>query len=119
MVLNEPLEPRRLLTTLPSGFAETQVVTDLHSPVSMDVAPDGRVFLTEQAGKLHRRLRSYRRLQLRVRDRVGTSYGEHEDVVQAILDGDGERTAELLRKHILVQGQRFADLIASLPKLEH
>ncbi|MFC3108572.1 GntR family transcriptional regulator [Undibacterium arcticum] len=76
-------------------------------------------FLAEQASKLHRRLRLYRRLQLRVRDRVGTSYGEHEDVVQAILDGDGERTAELLRHHILIQGQRFADLIASLPKLEN
>ena len=48
----EPLEPRQLLTTLPSGFAETQVVTDLHSPVSMSVALDGRVFFTEQAGKL-------------------------------------------------------------------
>src|SRR4051812_34026290 len=46
----ESLEPRQLLTTLPSGFAETQVVTDLHSPVSMSIAPDGRIFLTEQAG---------------------------------------------------------------------
>src|SRR5215208_2532961 len=48
----ETLEPRQLLTTLPSGFAETQVVTDLHSPVSMSIAPDGRVFYTEQGGKL-------------------------------------------------------------------
>src|SRR6476646_1381152 len=48
----EPFEPRRLLTTLPAGFVENQVVTDLHSPVSMAVAPDGRVFLTEQGGSL-------------------------------------------------------------------
>jgi glucose/arabinose dehydrogenase len=48
----EALERRQLLTTLPTGFAETQVVTDLHSPVSMAIAPDGRIFLTEQAGKL-------------------------------------------------------------------
>ena len=48
----ELLEGRRLLTTLPTGFAETQVVTDLQSPVSMSIAPDGRVFLTEQAGRL-------------------------------------------------------------------
>jgi glucose/arabinose dehydrogenase len=48
----EPLEPRRLLTTLPAGFVEGQVVTDLHSPVSMSVAPDGRVFPTEQGGSL-------------------------------------------------------------------
>lgn len=73
-------------------------------------------FLADQARALHRRLRPYRRLQLRVRDRIATSYEEHEAVVNAIIAGDGERTAELLRGHIMIQGQRFADLIASLPK---
>lgn len=74
-------------------------------------------FLAEQARTLHRRLRPYRRLQLRVRDRIASSYIEHEQVVQAIISGDGERTAGLLRDHIMIQGQRFADLIASLPQL--
>lgn len=74
-------------------------------------------FLAEQAKSLHRRLRPYRRLQLRVRDRLGTSYSEHDSIVQAILAGDGERTATLLRDHIMIQGERFADLIASLSKL--
>lgn len=74
-------------------------------------------FLAEQARSLHRRLRPYRRLQLRVRDRIASSYVEHEQVVQAIISGDGERTAGLLRDHIMIQGQRFADLIASLPQL--
>ncbi|MET3134588.1 DNA-binding GntR family transcriptional regulator [Oxalobacteraceae bacterium GrIS 1.11] len=72
-------------------------------------------FLIEQTRRLHRRLRPYRRLQLRVRDRVGASYAEHEAVVRAILAGDGEATAELLRGHIMIQGERFADLMASLP----
>lgn len=74
-------------------------------------------FLAEQARNLHRRLRPYRRLQLRVRDRVATSYSEHEAIVNAIIAGDGERTADLLRNHIMIQGQRFADLIASLSQL--
>jgi len=74
-------------------------------------------FLAEQAATLHRRLRPYRRLQLRVRDRVGTSFSEHDAIVQAIIAGDGERTAALLRDHIMIQGARFADLVASLPKL--
>lgn len=74
-------------------------------------------FLAEQARTLHKRLRPYRRLQLRVRDRVAASYTEHDSIVQAIIAGDGERTAELLRKHIMIQGERFADLIASLPQL--
>jgi DNA-binding GntR family transcriptional regulator len=74
-------------------------------------------FLAEQARALHRRLRPYRRLQLRVRDRLASSYAEHEAVVQAILAGDGERTAALLRSHIMIQGQRFADLMAALDQL--
>lgn len=74
-------------------------------------------FLIEQTRSLYRRLRPYRRLQLRVRDRVNTSYSEHDGVVQAILQGDGERTATLMREHVMIQGQRFADLMVSLPQL--
>lgn len=76
-------------------------------------------FLAEQARTLHRRLRPYRRLQLRVRERLKNSYEEHEEVVNAIIAGDSERTVELLRQHIVVQGQRFADLIASLHLLKN
>lgn len=75
-------------------------------------------FLEQQASALHRRLRPYRRLQLRVRDRMPTSLREHEGVVQAILAGDAELTAQRLRDHVVVQGQRFADLVASLAGLQ-
>ncbi|MEO6918507.1 MAG: GntR family transcriptional regulator [Collimonas sp.] len=74
-------------------------------------------FLVTQARSLQRRLRPYRRLQLRVRDRLNVSYQEHDGVVQAIIAGDSEQTADLLRQHVTVQGQRFADLIASLQQL--
>jgi DNA-binding GntR family transcriptional regulator len=74
-------------------------------------------FLAEQAALLRRRLRPYRRLQLRVRDRMRTSFSEHAGIVAAILDGDGERAADLLRQHVTVQGERFADLIASLSQM--
>lgn len=74
-------------------------------------------FLAAQARSLHRRLRPYRRLQLRVRDRVRASYDEHEEIVRAIIAGDSDLTADLVRQHITIQGQRFADLIASLPLL--
>jgi DNA-binding GntR family transcriptional regulator len=75
-------------------------------------------FLIEQTRNLYRRLRPYRRLQLRVRDRLSNSYREHEGVVEAIIAGDGERAAELLREHVMIQGQRFSDLMASLPQLQ-
>jgi DNA-binding GntR family transcriptional regulator len=74
-------------------------------------------FLVEQTRALHRRLRPYRRLQLRVRNRMRSSFEEHDAVVQAILSGDGERAAEVIRGHIVVQGDRFTDLIASLDSL--
>ncbi|MES2741211.1 MAG: GntR family transcriptional regulator [Pseudomonadota bacterium] len=72
-------------------------------------------FLCQQTSVMHRRLRPYRRLQLRVRDRIQRSYLEHEEVVQAILRGDEQAAAECMRGHIIVQGERFSDLIASLP----
>jgi DNA-binding GntR family transcriptional regulator len=74
-------------------------------------------FLIEQARSLYRRLRPYRRLQLRVRDRVSNSFAEHDQMVRAIIDGDGELAARLTREHVMIQGQRFADLMASLPQL--
>ena len=74
-------------------------------------------FLGEQARSLYRRLRPYRRLQLRVRNRVSNSYAEHEALVQAIVAGDGDLAERLAREHVMIQGQRFSDLMASLPQL--
>jgi len=74
-------------------------------------------FLAEQALALHRRLRPYRRLQLRVRNRMSVSFGEHAGIVDAIVTGDSELAADRLRSHVVVQGERFADLVASLEQL--
>ncbi|MGI9176548.1 MAG: GntR family transcriptional regulator, partial [Pirellulales bacterium] len=71
-------------------------------------------FLAEQAIGLQRRLRPYRRLQLRIRNRVKTSFSEHQGIVDAIAAGDGERAAQLLRDHVIVQGERYGDLVASI-----
>ena len=74
-------------------------------------------YLEEQSRQLHRKTRVYRRLQLRVRDRISNSFAEHDGVVNAILAGDSELTAERLRKHVAIQGERFGDLISSLSAL--
>jgi DNA-binding GntR family transcriptional regulator len=74
-------------------------------------------FLQEQAQQLHRRLRPYRRLQLRVRNRLNTSFSEHDVVVQALLAGDPDAASRALRDHVVVQGERFGDLLASLAQL--
>ncbi|MCB1954113.1 MAG: GntR family transcriptional regulator [Rhodocyclaceae bacterium] len=75
-------------------------------------------FLAEQADLLHRRLRPYRRLQLRVRNRMKTSYSEHQHIVDLILAGESDQAATTLRSHVVVQGERFADLISSLAELQ-
>lgn len=71
-------------------------------------------FLEDQVRHLQRRLRPYRRLQLRVRQRVGHSFEEHRAIVNAIIAGDEALAAEHLRNHIQIQGERFSDLMASL-----
>jgi DNA-binding GntR family transcriptional regulator len=75
-------------------------------------------FLSEQAAQLHRRLRPYRRLQLRVRDRMKVSHKEHSAIVNAINQGDAELAAAALREHLLIQGERFSDLLSSLAQLQ-
>ena len=71
-------------------------------------------FLAEQALALSRRLRPYRRLQLRVRSRVLSSFSEHGEVVDAICAGSEDQAALAIRSHVTVQGERFADLMSSM-----
>lgn len=77
----------------------------------------GNGFLASEAASLQKRLRPYRRLQLRVRNRVQTSFSEHEAIISHLEAGDGEAAARAMRDHIRVQGERFSDLVASLAQL--
>ena len=75
-------------------------------------------FLAEQTLQLQRRLRPFRRLQLRIRNRVSNSFTEHQAIVDAITAGDESRTERLLREHVIVQGERYGDLIASIGQIK-
>lgn len=77
----------------------------------------GNRFLAEQAMVLHRRLAPFRRLQLRVRNRMRASQTEHEAIVAAIRTGDIDGAAHRLRAHIAIQGTRFGDFVASIEHL--
>ncbi|MBE7636135.1 FCD domain-containing protein [Sneathiella sp. P13V-1] len=74
----------------------------------------GNRFLEEETRKLHRRLKPYRRKQLLLRGRMKQSMAEHEAVLKALEDGDGDKVAETLRPHVAVQGERFKDLMSSM-----
>ncbi|MGD9632834.1 MAG: GntR family transcriptional regulator [Pirellulales bacterium] len=71
-------------------------------------------FLAEQARALRRRLQGYRRLQLRFPKRIRDSYDEHQAIVDAIISADEVKAEEQIRDHILIQGERFTDLVAIL-----
>lgn len=71
-------------------------------------------FLEGEALKLQNRLRSYRRVQLRIRGRMAQSMTEHEAIVDALRCGDADRVAETLRSHVVIQGEKFHQLMAGL-----
>lgn len=77
-------------------------------------AQSGNRFLEQEASRLHRRLKPYRRMQLHLRGRLVQSMDEHEAIVAAISGGDALRAADLLRRHVAVQGEKFHHLLSQL-----
>jgi len=71
-------------------------------------------FLESEARRLHARLKPYRRTQLRMRDRMTSSQAEHEAIVDAIRSGNAEVAERQLVEHVIVQGDRFTDFVASM-----
>lgn len=74
----------------------------------------GNSFLEQETGELHRRLKPFRRLQLRLRGRLPQSMSEHQEIVAALRAGDQTRAAEALRGHVAVQGEKFHYLMSHL-----
>ena len=73
----------------------------------------GNRFLAREAARLHKRLKPYRRLQLRTSGRMPQSMREHRAVYAALQRGDPKATALALRLHVAIQGERFNDLMVS------
>jgi glucose/arabinose dehydrogenase len=47
-----PIETAQGAASLPTGFTDSQVVSGLTNPTDMEFAPDGRLFVAEQAGRV-------------------------------------------------------------------
>ncbi len=73
-------------------------------------------FLEDQARALHRRLKPYRRIQLRSLNRIEHSFEEHERIVQALLSGNGKEAEQALWDHVTIQADRFHDFLAGLER---
>lgn len=76
----------------------------------------GNSFLAGEARRLQKRLRPFRRMQLRARGRMRQSMEEHSTILKALKDGDGTLAADTLRSHVTVQGEKFHDLLSSYEK---
>jgi len=73
----------------------------------------GNSFLQNEAARLHKRLKPFRRMQLRVRGRINQSMEEHRQIVAALEDGEDKIAEAVLQKHVSIQGEKFNDLMSS------
>ena len=74
----------------------------------------GNVFLAEETRSLRRRLQSFRRMQLRVRGRMLKSLDEHSEIIEAIRSGDAGQADLVSRQQVMIQGERFNDLLTHM-----
>ncbi|MGP9677766.1 GntR family transcriptional regulator [Halomonas sp. AOP27-A1-41] len=81
-------------------------------------AASHNTFLASEARQLKQRLKPYRRLQLQVRQRMHNSLSEHQAIVDAITQGDAALAEQALCDHVLIQGERFSDFVASVRRME-
>ncbi|MEO0664888.1 MAG: GntR family transcriptional regulator [Pseudomonadota bacterium] len=72
----------------------------------------GNRFVEEDCRRLQRRLRPFRRLQLRLRGRLPQSLDEHSACISAIEAGNGALAADIMRRHVAIQGEKFHLLMA-------
>lgn len=70
-------------------------------------------YLAAETRRMRNRLAYYRRNQLHLGPRVANSYGEHWDIVQAIIKGHAEAAETIMRRHVNVQGDGVADMLAT------
>jgi DNA-binding GntR family transcriptional regulator len=74
----------------------------------------GNAFLESETLALSRRLKPFRRQQLRFRGRLAQSLAEHEAILTALEQGNAEAVADALRGHVAIQGEKFHGFMASL-----
>lgn len=74
----------------------------------------GNAFLEAEATRLQSIVQPYRRRQLHLRGRMARSLQEHRRIVETIEAGDPERAGAEMKAHVIIQGDRFHELVASL-----
>ena len=117
--ITEPSSPSSRRRTRPAAGSPRRATSTPTTPRTPTSTPASIARPTTPSwrgrpSRLHAVLQPYRRMQLQVRNRMARSFAEHEAVVAAIRAGDDLAAAEAMRAHVVVQGDRFHDLLAAL-----
>lgn len=70
--------------------------------------------LEEQVRTLRRRLQPYRSYSFEFPSRIRESYAEHSQIVDLILQGDGDAAERTMRHHMDIKRENFSDLMVVL-----
>ena len=106
------MSPRRLL---PLGWKTVVSASCAVAGMVPVAAASHNAFLEAEAQRLQAMLQPYRRRQRQFRGRVLRSLEEHRKIVERIEAGDA---ADEMRNPVVVQGDRFHDLIAAIRAAE-
>ncbi|MEM9601589.1 MAG: GntR family transcriptional regulator [Pseudomonadota bacterium] len=71
-------------------------------------------WLIEELSEIETRINPYRAMPYRMRNRLAQSIKEHEAIRSAIEEGDGVRAQDLMRSHMMIQGQRLHLLLQNI-----
>ena len=77
-------------------------------------AASRNAFLEAETLRMQAMLQPYRRRQLQFRGRMTRSMEEHQIIIDMIVAGDADAAATEMRNHVVIQGDRFHDLVASI-----
>ncbi|MEO0782050.1 MAG: GntR family transcriptional regulator [Pseudomonadota bacterium] len=110
--------------TIEDGLAACQKAANAEDPVAYAHANlafhtaihmgSGNDRLIEQLSELETRINPYRSMPYRMRNRLAQSTQEHLEIMTAILAGDGARASDLMRSHMMLQGQRLPIILQNL-----
>ena len=70
-------------------------------------------YLADQASALYDRIAPYRAFQLRRPDALRLASQEHQQIIDAIVSGNGDEAFRLLFDHVSLNNELFADLISA------
>ena len=88
-------------------------IANLEFHAAIHAATDN-YWLIEQLQNIVIHINPYRSLPYDIRGRIAKSTEEHAVICEAILAGEGEKASELMRDHIMLQGQRLPAVLKIL-----